>query len=325
MLEAKDLHRWFGRHHAVRGVSFRVAAGQALGLLGPNGAGKSTTIRMLAGVLAPHRGKGLIDGKCTVSDPLHARRAVGYLPESAAVYSDMTVRSAIAFRASLYGLGGRDRRNAVDRAIDRCRLGEVPGRKRLGALSKGFRQRVALACAMVHDPKVLILDEPTNGLDPTQLRDARSLIAGLAEQRTVVICSHVLPEIERLCERVVVVGGGRVLADRPIDQLGAQAEARCIIELRSDASDTPTLTGLPNTAHVEQLAADHGWSRFAVTSTELRPDELREAVGRAAAGRTVRELRDDRPGLEQAVLAMLESADGPPADQPEPRAGSTEP
>ncbi|MEL6798085.1 MAG: ABC transporter ATP-binding protein, partial [Planctomycetota bacterium] len=224
-----DLHRWYGRTHAVRGVNLSIDRGEVLGLLGPNGAGKSSTIRMITGVLEPHGGRVTIAGRDAIADGRAARADMGYLPESAAVYSEMSVLGYLLHRAAVLGVARRERRLRVGSAMERCRVSDVAA-KRCGALSKGYRQRVALAGAIVHSPSVLVLDEPTNGLDPNQLRDARSLIAELAEDRTVLICSHVLSEIERVCGRAVIIGGGRVLADAPVSSL--RGSRGCVAEVR---------------------------------------------------------------------------------------------
>lgn len=298
MIALHDLHRWYGRTHAVRGVSLALDRGEVVGLLGPNGAGKSSTIRVIAGVLEPHGGSLTIAGRDALAEPQAARASLGYLPESAAVYSEMSVRGYLMHRAAVLGVGRRERRSRVDGAMERCRVTDV-ARKRTGALSKGYRQRVALAGAIVHDPAVLVLDEPTNGLDPNQLRDARSLIAELAEDRTVLICSHVLSEIERVCGRAVIIGGGRVLADAAVSSLrGAQG---CVAEARG--VDSFELAD----ASVESEPLAGGWLRLLVSGNG---DDLRERVGSALAqqGAVVRELRDATESLEDVFVRVLESA-----------------
>ncbi len=282
----------------MRGVSLELDRGEVVGLLGPNGAGKSSTIRVIAGVLEPHGGRVTIGGRDAVSDPVAARASLGYLPESAAVYSEMSVQGYLSHRAAVLGVPRRERRARVESSLERCRIGDV-SRKRTGALSKGYRQRVALAGAIVHDPSVLVLDEPTNGLDPNQLRDARSLIADLAADRTVLICSHVLSEIERVCGRAVIIGGGRVLADAAVDSL--RGTGGCVAEVRG--VDRLAVEG----ATVETEPLGDGWVRLVIRGAG--PD-LRERSGAALASRgaVIRELRDETESLEDVFVRVLESA-----------------
>lgn len=284
----------------MRGVSFGLERGEVVGLLGPNGAGKSSTIRMIAGVLEPHGGRVILGDSDNSEHPRTARAVLGYLPESAAVYSEMSAEGYLLHRASVLGVPRRDRRSRVGSAMERCRVGSVAG-TRCGALSKGFRQRVALAGAIVHDPAVLVLDEPTNGLDPNQLRDARSLIVELAQDRTVLICSHVLSEIERVCQRAVIIGGGRVLADASLASL--RRSRGCIAECQG-------VSGL----EIEGLSVasdrtEDGWTRLQVTG---EADDLREVVGAALArrGAVVRELRDAAESLEDVFVRVLEESAG---------------
>ncbi|MEO1583804.1 MAG: ABC transporter ATP-binding protein [Planctomycetota bacterium] len=315
MIAVDKIHRWYGRTHAVRGVSLGVSRGEVLGLLGPNGAGKSSTIRMIAGVLEPHAGRVSIAGHDTMTAPIAARRSLGYLPESAPVYNEMSARSFVLHRAAMAGVPRRERRNRVDAALERCRVRNV-SKQRTGTLSKGYRQRVALAGAIVHGPPVLVLDEPTNGLDPTQLREARSLIAELAEDRTVLICSHVLGEVERICGRVVIIGGGRVLADEPVRH---QPGAGCAVAeaFGVDGEGGPLVVpGLK--VSTEPLGS--GWTRF--TGSKVTDDGAplpgQSAVERLGAAITSRggrlRLLTDRPdavggSLESLFVSVLESAE----------------
>ncbi|MGP1272279.1 MAG: ABC transporter ATP-binding protein [Phycisphaerales bacterium] len=307
MIAAYDLHRWYGRTHAVRGVNLQVEPGQIVGLLGPNGAGKSTTIRLLAGVLRPDRGRITMAGVDALRHPERARRALGYLPESAAVYTEMPVAAFLRHRAAMLGLSGRDRSRAIERAAALCALDRTQLRRRLGTLSKGYRQRASLAAAILHDPSVLILDEPTNGLDPTQLREARSLIGQLAERRTVILCSHVLAEVERVCRRVVIIAGGRVLADQPIDS-GRQPGAgdRCLAEVRlGEAEIRRRLPLPPDRIAVEDLG--DGWSSVLVKPEPGENREISVVVGEALRGELIRELRTDRTGLEDLFVRTLDA------------------
>jgi ABC-2 type transport system ATP-binding protein len=226
VIEARGLSKRYGDVVAVDDVSFAVGKGEVVGFLGPNGAGKTTTMRMLTGFLPPTDGSARIAGHDIFSEPRAARRAVGYLPETPPLYPEMTVNSYVAYVARIKDVPRARRRAAVDRSLEPCGLTEVRGRV-IGTLSKGFRQRVGLAQAIVHDPAVLILDEPTVGLDPLQIREIRGLIAELAApeqgdaQHTVILSTHILPEVEAICRRVILINAGRKAIDAPIEELTA--------------------------------------------------------------------------------------------------------
>jgi ABC-2 type transport system ATP-binding protein len=223
VIEASGLSKRYGELSAVENVSFSVQPGEVVGFLGPNGAGKTTTMRILTGFLPPTDGKAAIAGHDIFSDPLAARRAVGYLPESPPLYPEMSVEGYLGYVAKLKDVPRKARRAAIDRALERCGLADVR-RRVIGALSKGYRQRVGLAQAIVHDPPVMILDEPTVGLDPIQIREIRTLIGQLASSqegrgRTVILSTHILPEVEAICRRVIIMNRGRKALDAPLDEL----------------------------------------------------------------------------------------------------------
>lgn len=224
MIEARGLSKRYGDLVAVENVTFSVQPGEVVGFLGPNGAGKTTTMRMLTGFLPPTDGSASIAGHDIFEDPLAARRAVGYLPETPPLYPEMSVEDYVEYVAKLKDVPRKERRAAVDRALARCGLSDVR-RRVIGALSKGYRQRVGLAQAIVHDPAVLILDEPTVGLDPIQIREIRALIAQLAAEkrngraRTVILSTHILPEVEAICRRVLIISRGRKVVDQPLAEL----------------------------------------------------------------------------------------------------------
>ena len=226
MIEASGLSKRYGELIAVDDVSFSVQPGEVVGFLGPNGAGKTTTMRMLTGFLPPTDGSATIAGHDIFEDPLAARRAVGYLPETPPLYPEMSVEGYLTYVAKIKDVPRGQRRDAVDRALERCGLADVR-RRVIGSLSKGYRQRVGLAQAIVHDPSVLILDEPTVGLDPIQIREIRALIAGLASEkkgdkaRTVILSTHILPEVEAICRRVLILNRGRKVIDQPLAELKA--------------------------------------------------------------------------------------------------------
>ncbi len=224
------LAKRYGDFDAVRGLSFEVGAGEVVGFLGPNGAGKTTTMRMLTGFIPATDGEVRIAGHDIFSDALEARRAVGYLPESPPLYPEMTPRSYLDFVARLKDVPRATRRGAIERALERCGLEEVRDRE-VRQLSKGYRQRLGLAQAIVHDPRVLILDEPTVGLDPIQIREIRGLILDLAATggQTVLLSTHILPEVEAICQRVILLDRGRKALDQSMAEL--MAEGRSLEEV----------------------------------------------------------------------------------------------
>ncbi len=224
MIEARGLTKRYGELVAVEDISFSLARGDVVGFLGPNGAGKTTTMRMLTGFLPPTDGTALIAGHDIFADPIAARRSIGYLPETPPLYPEMTVGSYLAYVARIKDVPRARRRSAVDRALERTALTEAR-RQVIGTLSKGFRQRVGLAQAIVHDPPVLILDEPTAGLDPLQIREIRALLAELTApsqgdtQQTVILSTHILAEVDAICRRVILIDRGRKVVDAPLAEL----------------------------------------------------------------------------------------------------------
>ena len=242
MIEAKGLSKRYGDLLAVDRVSFTLQRGEVVGFLGPNGAGKTTTMRMLTGFLPPTDGTALIDGHDMFQDPLRARRAVGYLPESPPLYPEMDVQGFLRYVAAIKGMPRGDRARAVERSLERCGLVQVR-RRVIGTLSKGYRQRVGIAQAIVHDPPVLILDEPTVGLDPVQIREIRQLIKDLASarpgetQHTVILSTHILPEVEAICPRVMLIHRGRKVVDSPLAELTRGGQTLEEIFARETARD----------------------------------------------------------------------------------------
>jgi ABC-2 type transport system ATP-binding protein len=216
MIEVNGLVKRYGDRPALDGVSFTVARGEVVGFLGPNGAGKTTTLRILSTFLTQDEGEARVAGFDVLKAPMEVRRRLGYLPEQPPLDLDQTVREYLGFCAALRGVARGARHGAIDAVVERCGLTPVAGRL-IGNLSKGYRQRVGLAQALVHQPEVVVLDEPTIGLDPHQIREIRNLIRSLAGERTVLLSSHILPEVAVTCSRVVVVHRGRVAADVPID------------------------------------------------------------------------------------------------------------
>lgn len=307
MISVRDVHKSYGKVRAVRGVGFELERGQIAGLLGPNGAGKSTTIRMITGFLPPDAGSITVDGRDVAADPIAARAQMGYLPESAPLYPEMTPTGYLTFRAKLYGLDRRQRRAAVAKALDRCSLTDM-SQRRIGQLSKGYKQRVGLAAALVHDPPVLILDEPTNGLDPTQIRETRRFIRELAADRTMLISSHILPEVELLCDRVIIIVGGKVRADGKPGELAAGEGAAYLVEINTkDRGWIDQIKDVSTSIHTQ---SDGEWSHWRLVASADSGD-LRESIAAAArkANLTIRELRRDRPTLENFFIHVVDRAE----------------
>jgi ABC-2 type transport system ATP-binding protein len=223
MIRIENVVKTFGAKRAVDGISFTVERGEVVGFLGPNGSGKSTTMRMITGYYEPTSGRVSVGGHDVVESPLAAKRLIGYLPENAAAYSDMTVHGFLAFAAELRGLDGDARRRAVAGAVERCFLGSVLHQS-IDTLSKGYRHRTCLAQALIHDPEVLILDEPTDGLDPNQKHEVRNLIRELGRTKAVVFSTHILEEVDAACTRAIIIDRGRIVAQGTPDELGRPLE-----------------------------------------------------------------------------------------------------
>lgn len=255
MLKTEGLVKKYGTLTAVDGVSFSASAGEVLGFLGPNGAGKSTTMRMIAGFLAPTAGTASVAGHDIQSNPIAAKSQLGYLPEGAPGYGEMTVEGFLRFIADLRGLRREVRIARTRQVMDRLALGGVAGQS-LDTLSKGFRRRVGLAQALLHDPPVLILDEPTDGLDPNQKHEVRNLIAEMARNKLVVISTHILEEVEAVCTRAIIIAKGRIVADDTPQGLAAQSRYHRAVSLtlrdRHETARVRTaLAALPGVAEVE--------------------------------------------------------------------------
>jgi ABC-2 type transport system ATP-binding protein len=222
MIRIENLVKTFGPKRAVDGVSFNVERGEVLGFLGPNGAGKSTTMRMVTGFMPPTSGRVAIGGHDVAESPLEAKRLVGYLPENAASYPDMTVKGFLEFAAEIRGLTGSRKKQAVARVVERCFLEGVL-RQSIDTLSKGYKHRTCLAQALIHDPEVLIMDEPTDGLDPNQKHEVRTLIQEMGRSKAIVLSTHILEEVEAVCTRAIIIAKGRILFDGRPDELESQA------------------------------------------------------------------------------------------------------
>jgi ABC-2 type transport system ATP-binding protein len=270
MIETRQLTKRYGDLTAVDNISFKVEPGQVLGFLGPNGAGKSTTMKMIAGFLAPTSGSASVCGHDVGDQPLKAKSALGYLPEGAPSYGEMTPREFLAFIADMRALSGKHRTQRIDDVIERLHLNGVLGQP-IETLSKGFKRRVGLAQAIIHDPAVLILDEPTDGLDPNQKHEVRSLINAMAKDKTIVVSTHILEEVHAVCTRAIIIAQGKVLADATPAELEARSRYHQAVSL--------TTTNV--------AAAKEAMSRVAdVAAVEIDPQDHRLTAGqRTAAGK----------------------------------------
>jgi ABC-2 type transport system ATP-binding protein len=266
MIDVHHLTKRYARHEAVRDISFSVDRGEIVGFLGPNGAGKTTTLRMLTGYLPPTSGTARIAGFDIFRQSIEARRKIGYMPENVPLYDDMRVREYLKFRAQLKGLSGSETRRRVGEVIETCALQSVR-RKMIKTLSKGYRQRVGLADALVHKPELLILDEPTNGLDPNQIRQIRELIRQLGQNHTVLISTHILHEVEMTCNRVIIIDNGKIkAADAPANLTQQmRAAGRLQVEMHADPGVAGgAINRLEHVKKVTHETLDDGWTRFTV-------------------------------------------------------------
>ncbi|MFL2767927.1 MAG: ABC transporter ATP-binding protein [Dehalococcoidia bacterium] len=230
MIELKNITKYYGNFPAVTDISFKIERGEIVGLLGPNGAGKSTTMKMITGYIPPTSGELTIDNYDIVQESIEARKKIGYLPETVPLYTDMTVYSYIEFMGKLRGINSKNIKSKVDNVIDICKLGDYRY-SLISKLSKGYRQRVGISQAIIHEPEVLILDEPTIGIDPNQVVETRQLIKNLSGEHTLVLSSHILPEVSSICERVLIINEGEIAASDTIENLSSIVSGTSKIEI----------------------------------------------------------------------------------------------
>ena len=304
MIEVEHLTKRFPTQLAVSDVSFHVRAGEIVGFLGPNGAGKTTAMRILTGFLPPTAGTARVAGFDVVDQSQEARARLGYLPESAALYPEMRVREYLAYRARLEGVRGRDVRSRVDDAIASCLLEEVADRK-VENLSRGYRQRTALAGALVHKPEVLILDEPTVGLDPGQIIRIRETIRRLGRERAVLLSTHILPEVDAVCDRVLIIDRGRIVAEGTAAELRTRLAGAPVVRvsLAGVVAAREPLSGIPGVTAVSEENVD-GETRLRLeceTGADPREDVFHAAVAR---GWTLRELLRESLSLEDVFVRL---------------------
>ncbi len=283
MIEVENLTKRYGRAVAVDGISFKVQRGEILGFLGPNGAGKTTTMRILTCYLPPTEGKAWVAGYDVFEDPLEVKKRVGYIPETPPLYPDMDVQSFLDFCARIKGLPSTERKGRIDDAMEKTRIGDVRG-KLIGRLSKGYRQRVGLAQAILANPDVLILDEPTAGLDPKQILETRELIKGLGGSHTIILSTHILPEVSMTCGRVVIIAKGRVVAEDTPDNLTHRLKGAATLRLEARGGAAGELEEavklVPGVASVRAEAKDGATALFvdAESGRDLRAELARCVV-----------------------------------------------
>ena len=275
MIEVSHVSRKFGNFRAVNDVSFSIPTGQIVGLLGPNGAGKTTTMRMITGFLAPSEGQIFIDGQDITQAPVESKKKIGYMPESAPLYGEMIVEDYLKYIAEMQGENAAEK---VPALCKECGLKEVMS-KNISELSRGNRQRVSLAHALMHDPEILILDEPTSGLDPNQVEDVRAIIREIGKTRTVIVSTHILSEVETICSRAIIISGGKVVADSPIEELkerfGHELSVKLMVggtSFDAASSAIKTVAGVDTVSLVQSDSTDTIQLLVSVNGTaEIRP------------------------------------------------------
>ena len=319
MIEVQHLTKRYGRVTAVDDISFRVERGEILGFLGPNGAGKTTTMRILTGFLPATDGKAIVAGFDVFDQPIEAKRRTGYLPETPPLYPDMTVLEYLDFVAKIKGVLPADRRDRVRAVMDRTRVSDMADRL-CSKLSKGYRQRVGLAQALIHNPEVLILDEPTAGLDPKQIIETRELIKELAGDHTIILSTHILPEVSQTCQRVVIINRGKVVAVDTPDNLTMRLRGSETMYVQVDAGESDAaaalaaVTGVTRVVEADRHDGIRGYEVESERGHDVRSDLARLVVG---AGWGLLELRPMRMSLEEIFLSLTtdETPTAAPAEE----------
>lgn len=305
MIEVQNLVKWYGPTRAVDNISFDIPAGQIVGFLGPNGAGKSTTLRILTGYIPPTSGNATVNNHNVASASQAARQNIGYLPESTPLYPEMRVEEYLHYRGKLHGMDRTSRNKRIDHVTDRCGLAHIR-RRLIGQLSRGNRQRVGIAQALLHEPPVLILDEPTAGLDPNQIGHVRDLIKELKGKHTILLSTHILPEVEKTADRVIIIAGGQIKADGSPQDLRKQVAegARVIVDIKASPESVEKSFGQAENVTAVETDAHDGWTR--ATVTPKANTDIREALGAAALhnGWPIREMRLETASLEQFFVQI---------------------
>jgi ABC-2 type transport system ATP-binding protein len=307
MIEVVDLVKKYAGVDAVRGISFSVKKGEIVGFLGPNGAGKSTTMRMLTGYLPATSGKIMIAGMDLFTHSLEVRRKLGYMPENVPLYLDMRVKEYLDYRAGLKGIRPKLMKLRVGEAMDRCGIADV-SKKMIGALSRGYRQRVGLADALVHEPELLILDEPTAGLDPNQIRSVRDLIKDLGKDHTILLSTHILSEVEMVCSRAIIIHRGKIEASDTLENLGKKVHSSTVyIEIKAKSDEAiKKLREIPTVFQVEAKVTGGDWIMLecqAAPGEDIR-DPIDEVIKRERW--PLREFRKERATLEDVFVELTQ-------------------
>jgi ABC-2 type transport system ATP-binding protein len=326
MIQVDNLTKYFGPVLAVDRISFGVARGEIVGFLGPNGAGKTTTMRILTSYMPASSGIVRVAGHDVITESMEVRRNIGYLPESVPLYPEMRVEEYLVYRAKLKGVDRKQRPGRIDYVLDRCRVREVR-RRQIGTLSKGYRQRVGLADALVHDPPILILDEPTAGLDPLQIRETLFLIKELGQQHTILLSTHILSEVEAVCRRVIIINAGRIGFDKNMADLATDTTV-IMIEVRGPSEQIMSvLRGTEGVSKISAQSVGDGLTAFEIRTHH--DHDLREALAQRVAknGWTLRRLDLRKRTLEDLFIDVVmrdeEAYSGP--IQGTTNAGLTEP
>jgi len=320
MIKVESLTKDYGPTRAVDQVTFNVRKGEVLGFLGPNGAGKSTTMKMLTCYLAPTAGRATVAGFDVFDNSLEVRRRIGYLPEDTPIYRDMTVLEYLEFAAHMRAMPASRSAARIKEIGGRCGLADVAG-KLVGELSKGFRQRLGLAQAMLHDPDILILDEPTSGLDPNQIVEIRSLIKEIGREKTVILSTHILPEVQATCSRILIISGGKLVADGTPEGLRARERGsryRVVVESNGVARDAirDRLASLTGVARCELVTGEDGSHAFAIDGAAS--EDLRKSIFRAAVDNrwTLLELGRESASLEDVFRHLTTQEDAKDGERP---------
>ncbi|HZT78091.1 MAG TPA: ABC transporter ATP-binding protein [Vicinamibacterales bacterium] len=306
MIEVQHLTKRYGRVTAVEDVSFRVERGEILGFLGPNGAGKTTTMRILTGYMPATEGKALVAGFDVFDEPIEAKRRTGYLPETPPLYPDMTVAEYLSFVAKIKGVPAAGRADRIRAVMDRTRVTDMAQRQ-CGKLSKGYKQRVGLAQAIIHNPDVLILDEPTAGLDPKQIIETRQLIKELAGTHTIILSTHILPEVSQTCQRVVIINKGKVVAVDTPQNLTARLRGSETMYIQIDAAGGDAIAALRRVPGVTRVAeSDRHGAAVGYEVESERGQDIRRELARSvvSSGWGLLELRPMRMSLEEIFLSL---------------------
>jgi len=328
MITVTDLTKRYARHTAVDHISFEVQKGQIVGFLGPNGAGKTTTMRVLTCFLPPTSGVAKVAGFDVLEQPFEVKKRIGYLPEMPPLYPEMRTGEYLAFVGSLKGLSGTELRNRIDYVCERCAIADVKS-KLLGKLSKGYRQRVGLAQAIIHNPDVLILDEPTSGLDPKQINETRELIKSLAGDHTIILSTHILPEVEQTCEQVIIINKGKLVATDSVANLQNRARGAesLLVEIagRSGGVDPAKVQSrLELVSGVTRVTLKNKRGERSVFEVESRKGLVRGDISRAVveAGWDLNELRPAAISLEEVFLQLTGEPAAAPAEEVAVTAGA---